>query len=169
MGLLGLRSRANRPSPPRFRTTSVDLKEKMLAAHDSQRSRRLIISVAIALRHTGHRRQEDEGAAAQSIATPIARSTPRSTSSSSTGDTGPPRADSLSSRLGSVVICSHLSTESSRIPPVPFLSRTWVGATLSVVLAGITSTSSARRFRAPTEITRAGRRFSPGSPGMTTQ
>ena len=44
-----------------------------------------------------------------------------------------------------------------------FLLRT------SVVLAGITRTSLASRFLAFTDTTRAGRRFSPGSPGIATQ
>jgi hypothetical protein len=59
-----------------------------------------------------------------STGTPIARKTPRSTSSSSRAESGPPRAGSPRRPFGRVVICSHLSTESVGSPPVPFRRRT---------------------------------------------
>ena len=92
----------------------------------------------------------------QEMGTPMARRTPRSTSSRSVSESGPPRAEVDRRCLGRVVICSHLSTESCGRPPVPRFTRTCVGAGRNVVLAGITRTSSARRFLALTETTRAG-------------
>jgi hypothetical protein len=54
-------------------------------------------------------------------------------------------------------------------PSVPFRRWTWVGAGRRVVLAGTTRTSSASWFLALMEITSAGRRFRPGSAGLSTQ
>lgn len=64
----------------------------------------------------------------QSMGIPMERRTPRSTCSRSLLDSCPPRAFSLRRSFESVVICSHLRTQSTRMPPSPFRNRTCVGA-----------------------------------------